>query len=778
MSRTQYYKKFRATGLSFGKNNLSQEELENKTDLRINKCTKDSWKIFINLKKIKSSQRTKDILTPNNYPKNPNLIPVINNLSIIKNNKAPTFQQNQKEIMRFIKKKKMKRNNELNNLYNSMLINESKLFRNNLYVTQSEFKKFNSQSNSNKKDILSPSNKITRNIYNNNPKNDITGATSYDYFKNNFDNEGDSLINNETHYLIKSTRKKLPFPSIHKSKSIVDIKKKDKTRLDNMMNKNMFKDLFRNNSDFSRIRMEINEAIFNELKYKDDMSKLGKKMIKFNMIRKIQNNKVKKFMSKEEYNTDLRYDKLIKLKEIIEKVYMSYAEKMNDYLEFLSNKSRQLMEVTTLYDKQIKEIDDDLEIIIVEIVKNQIRLEYLVKRRNFLLLIKQKFRNPPSYYDEILIRNSKILLVGDAIYDLKITKLIKDKNVMQFNISYLEVKEKIKQNNLNMDNILKKSTNEDEDEEGNKPLFSNVDEFIQLYKNLENKNLIYLKEEEISRKQINNLKEQYENETLVCKDIFMETEIKSKEKELEKLVKRNEILERTYNYYQQNIKKRSNNKKNIGYKNNNGYSKEKISSIEINNMKKYYEQLKKFKYDGLLLLHKLIELVKNLFNIKYNKNHYYSELFQDKKINEILNLNLKKYNSDKIQLINSYIINLISKYEIICKYILNKNHLYSLDEKNEKFIKEKKAELISLKKKQNSDDLIKIIKEKKKMEIKKIIEKSSKSIAYIPSKIFLGENNITRNKILKNIQQKIMNENKNNFLEYEFNSFVKYKDEY
>ena len=778
MSRTQYYKKFRATGLSFGKNNLSQEELENKTDLRINKCTKDSWKIFINLKKIKSSQRTKDILTPNNYPKNPNLIPVINNLSIIKNNKAPTFQQNQKEIMRFIKKKKMKRNNELNNLYNSMLINESKLFRNNLYVTQSEFKKFNSQSNSNKKDILSPSNKITRNIYNNNPKNDITGATSYDYFKNNFDNGGDSLINNETHYLIKSTRKKLPFSSIHKSKSIVDIKKKDKTRLDNMMNKNMFKDLFRNNSDFSRIRMEINEAIFNELKYKDDISKLGKKMIKFNMIRKIQNNKVKKFMSKEEYNTDLRYDKLIKLKEIIEKVYMSYAEKMNDYLEFLSNKSRQLMEVTTLYDKQIKEIDDDLEIIIVEIVKNQIRLEYLVKRRNFLLLIKQKFRNPPSYYDEILIRNSKILLVGDAIYDLKITKLIKDKNVMQFNISYLEVKEKIKQNNLNMDNILKKSTNEDEDEEGNKPLFSNVDEFIQLYKNLENKNLIYLKEEEISRKQINNLKEQYENETLVCKDIFMETEIKSKEKELEKLVKKNEILERTYNYYQQNIKKRSNNKKNIGYKNNNGYSKEKISSIEINNMKKYYEQLKKFKYDGLLLLHKLIELVKNLFLIKYNKNHYYSELFQDKKINEILNLNLKKYNSDKIQLINSYIINLISKYEIICKYILNKNHLYSLDEKNEKFIKEKKAELISLKKKQNSDDLIKIIKEKKKIEIKKIIEKSSKSIAYIPSKIFLGENNITRNKILKNIQQKIMNENKNNFLEYEFNSFVKYKDEY
>ena len=57
MSKTQYSKKFGLTGLSFQKTNLSKEEIENVTDLRLTKDakkTKDSWKIFINLKKVKN----------------------------------------------------------------------------------------------------------------------------------------------------------------------------------------------------------------------------------------------------------------------------------------------------------------------------------------------------------------------------------------------------------------------------------------------------------------------------------------------------------------------------------------------------------------------------------------------------------------------------------------------------------------------------------------------------------------------------------------------------
>jgi hypothetical protein len=222
------------------------------------------------------------------------------------------------------------------------------------------------------------------------------------------------------------------------------------------------------------------------------------------------------------------------------------------------------------------------------------------------------------------------------------------------------------------------------------------------------------------------------------------------------------------------------NKKNINYKfnkiNNKNSKETKISSIDMNTMKKYYEQLGKYKYDGLLLLHKLIELLKNLSHIKYDKSHNFSEILNDKNIKMILNLNLQKFNSEKIYLINSYIIALISKFEIICKYVINKNDIYLLDKKNKEFIDQKKIQLFLEKKKIISEELREILKNKKLEDLKKIIEKSSKISAYIPYKV-CPENSVKRNKALKNFQKQILSNNKNNYLEYEFNSYVNYADE-
>ena len=83
---------------------------------------------------------------------------------------------------------------------------------------------------------------------------------------------------------------------------------------------------------------------------------------------------------------------------------------MNNYLQFLSDKILEHKKELSLYYNQIKELDDELEIIIIKIVKYQADLEYLVERRNFLLLIKDKLSNPPSYYEEILIRDLMILI--------------------------------------------------------------------------------------------------------------------------------------------------------------------------------------------------------------------------------------------------------------------------------------------------------------------------------------------------------------------------------
>ena len=633
----------------------------------------------------------------------------------------------------------------------------SKLFRTNLYITQNEKKNMHSISNSNIKK--------SKKIFQLNPmknNNEITGSTSIENIKNS--NSVTNINNNES---------KISFPILGKDKT--NSNKMYHNLFYRSINKEMKNELMRSKStsNYSRIRMEINDTLFNNLKNKEDYPELGKKMMKFNVICNIQTNKLNKILSKEEYNYDKKYDKLINLKNLIEKTYISFYEKMHNYLKFLSDILLEYKNELNFYDRQIKEIDDDLEVIIVDIVKYQADLEYLVARRNFLLLIKQRFANPPSYYEEILVRDSKILLVGDAICNLKVTKLIKNKNVMVFNNSYLEVKEKIKNNELNMDNILNNVII-------NKELFGSVDEFIRLYKSLENKNLKYLKDKENAEKQIDKLKQQYEDEIKMNHDYYLDSEIKDKENELEKIINKNEILMTTYNYYHEILLKSMDNKKNINYKfnkiNNKNSKETKISSIDMNTMKKYYEQLGKYKYDGLLLLHKLIELLKNLSHIKHDKSHNFSEILNDKNIKMILNLNLQKFNSEKIYLINSYIITLISKFEIICKYVINKNDIYLLDKKNKEFIEQKKIQLFLEKKKIISEELREILKNKKLEDLKKIIEKSSKISAYIPYKV-CPENSVKRNKALKNCQKQILSNNKNNYLEYEFNNYVNYADE-
>ena len=771
MSKTHYSKKFGSSGLSLRKTNFSKDELNNVTELKIfnkTKKSKESWKIFINLKKVKTPNNKNLLLTRNKFQKNNSYIPLINSkISIIQNNKVPSLVDNQREIAKFIKKEKLKQKKELDNLYNTLLLSESKLFRTSLYLTKTPIKLNHSNSNSN---FSIKKNKKFFNFHPIKNNNEITGSTSVEIIKSNLE-KSNSMIN------MNNSETKFLFPALDKNKINLNLitNKVNKNLFFKTITKNMLDELSmsRNFNNYSKIAEEINEILFNELKNKNDYAQLGKKIMIFNIISEIQNNKLKDILSMEEYNYDKKYDKLIKLRKISDNKFISFSESMNNYLQFLSDKILEHKKELGLYYNQIKELDDELEIIIIKIVKYQANLEYLVERRNFLLLIKDKLSNPSSYYEEILIRDSKKLLVGDAIFNLKITKLIKNKSLMVFNDSYLEIKEKIHENLLDINHILSDSANANID----KQLFGGVDKFIQIYKNLENKNLKYLKQLDNIRKQRDKLKRNYEKEIQLNKGTFGE-ELKTKEDELKKLIKQNEILLTTHNYYKETIIKSFITKKNNS--NNNYISKssreKKISSIDLNSMKKYYEQLEKYKYDGLLLLHKLIELMKNLSHIKYDKNSYISQIFEDKNLKMILNLNTHKFSQEKILSINNYIITLISKYEIICKYIVNKNEIYSSNKKVEEFIKEKKMKLILLKKKENSEILRKIINIKKLEDKKKIIEKASKRSSYIPNRV-CPENSAKRNKALGDIQKKILIDNKNNFLENEFNGFVNYADE-
>ena len=184
MSKTNYPKKFIYTGLSFKRTSFSQEDNE-KTEVK-NKTSKDSWKFFKTFKEIKNLKRVNSFQNINNillspHKSNPNYVPITDKYSILKFNKAPTLGDNKKEINKIIKKKKLKKIEDFNNIFNTILINESKVFRSNLYITGGGLNTFrsNSQSiildrNQSKENV--PQQKKYKSIYQNNNSSSLDRA--------------------------------------------------------------------------------------------------------------------------------------------------------------------------------------------------------------------------------------------------------------------------------------------------------------------------------------------------------------------------------------------------------------------------------------------------------------------------------------------------------------------------------------------------------------------------------------------------------------------------
>ena len=236
------------------------------------------------------------------------------------------------------------------------------------------------------------------------------------------------------------------------------------------------------------------------------------------------------------------------------------------------------------------------------------------------------------------------------------------------------------------------------------------------------------------------------------------------------------MLMNSYNLLKENKLKKKDDLIIKSYHVENKFEKTRIINIDSLLNETYEREIKNYKYRGILLLKKLIEFLKFFSNFKYDNSDYYISLFKEMNLKSALNIDIKEFNDHNVSLIDEYILVLISNYERVCKYILNKHRIYLLNEKNKEFIEEKKNEMNILKKKEISKELREIIKKKKLDDIKKIIDKSNKSIVIIKNNLNT-DNKMKRNKVLKINNEKIISYNKKNYFENEFNNLAKYSEE-
>ena len=262
----------------------------------------------------------------------------------------------------------------------------------------------------------------------------------------------------------------------------------------------------------SKMRIMVNDVIFNELKSIKEFSDKENKMIKFRIIQNIQNKQINNLKKNDENNIDNRLNKLIELKNLFEKYSESYSYNMNIYINFLKNKIFEIKDNLQVIDKDIFNKNIEIEKLALKIVRKQNELEYLIEIRNFLLQIKDKYEHKeksPSYYFQLFIKDSKKLLIGNYFLKLKIINHITNKSMTSFMNSVLELKEKIEDNKIFIYDDFDFNLNYFKKEKI-KPVFESVDEFMKLYNSHMEKNMNYLQEYGYIKKAINRLKDEYE----------------------------------------------------------------------------------------------------------------------------------------------------------------------------------------------------------------------------------------------------------------------------
>ena len=789
MSETLYSKQYLNSQVDFNKTGFTQEDKDiNKENKSLQK-TKNSFKTINTFKTSNNFRRRNNII---NIKNESSTVSPINKTNSNKNqlnfspispiqqtqhkffnfrfNKAPTLKQNQIEINKIIKRKKMKRIEELRNIYNNILINESKTYRNNLYVTGNGFY---SQKNKTLRRNRSCDELNTHKMNSYKSINEINNSSVEN--SSLFSKTGFNFNNNSSKNIFDNDNK-----TINKSLLYQDIinKSKNKSNLLPSLSTSKRKSIFLPINSISKMRILVNDVIFNELKSVKEFYEKENTMIKFRVIQNIQNKQINNIKNKGELELENKINKLIELKNIFENKYNNYSYKMKMYIYFLKDTLYEIKDNLQIIDKEIFNKNIDIEKLILKIVKKQYELKHLIEIRNFLLQVKDKYENnekSPSYYLQLLIKESKIILIGNYFLNLNVINQITNKSVTTFMAYFLELKEKIEDKKIFIDdfdynlNYFKKAKI--------KPIFESVDEFMKIFNFLMEKNLNYLQQFESIKKIINKLKDQYEQISCMGNDnSFLKDEIIEKNELKEKLVKHNEILKKRYNYYIELQKKKTQ----IEI-----YSPKKLKTkktyLDINidldlvYREKYNNKLKTLKYNGILLLEKVINVVKNFFKLGYHKKEF-SEKFLKKDKLKLLELNLKEFNVDNIQLIDKYIIKVISLYEDICKYILTNHNNYMKDKKYSDIIKVMEEKI-------NRDRKLNISQEQRRMKIiikneekQKIIEKCYKPIVYIENKMNT-DTKIKRRKILKIKDEQKLEDEEKNFEENEFNYFTKYNDE-
>ena len=426
--------------------------------------------------------------------------------------RAPSVRENRYEIHKMIRKEKDKTINYLNNIYNTLMISESKLYREKLLL--SGFKsnyikgKIELKQKYNMPDInVIYTNKRSKKIYSgNNLKSSFNlkekGIKEKKYhnflvrYELAFKNKNKKLISasslNKTNYrsnYLKSA-KPIEISKSNDNKSLTlskisTTKKRDQSRPRSKDYKNIYfyklekhspkinkeniflnqdnekQNSFRIYKDFkiSEMALVLNKFIYNPFKEMNkDLVNLEKIIMKFRIFQEGQIIRLEELLKLDIKGLEKRIAFLEKCLKKYNKISVAYFGEMQNYISFLNDKKLQLnYDLERENNIRINLYFDIEKLVLVNILKQR-DLEHLVSIKNFLIQVKHNLIKQPNYFSIMLKEVSRKYELGRLILALNIYQ--QNQNVIRFIESIPEIsEEKINRNILSVTSKLNQRTN-------------------------------------------------------------------------------------------------------------------------------------------------------------------------------------------------------------------------------------------------------------------------------------------------------------------------------
>ena len=515
----------------------------------------------------------------------------------------------------------------------------------------------------------------------------------------------------------------------------------------------------------NKVRFIINQLIVENFRGKEKIDKFEEKILKLKIFQSYQKETLEKYLNDDKFNIQDKIDHIIKLFKIYENIYADYSRDISRYINFLYKCESDFDFELRKINKKRKDLNYELEVIVDKLLTKQKQLEYLINTRNFIFWAKNIGKNIILMNDQYVYRISKRRRFIDQLFDLLGSST--DSLAYKYLKRLIPIEELetiiIRRNNRSRtltktrraNTIRKTTTISNRSEKVNKELlypptpgekiFETPDEFIKILNRFQNNNISLLKIFGNSQIEKKNLVKELEIETEIYENYektYFYHYITLDEKNLEEAKKRYEILSYTYNYIKNILEDRNNLttlKKDLRI-----ISLNAVNNINMYKSIKYNKLREKYKYQGLVLLEQLINIINLIFSMNekmkiFDIQEAYIYASHDI-LKEILATKKEYFDDSNKNLIKEYAIKLLKIYEFFCQIIINKS------KEIKKLNKEKYNKLneqIQIERKIENTKIIKnLLDERNEAAAKKLKEKWNKKTILARRKMDLFSNAI------------------------------------